>query len=103
MDKPDGRHGGVCGEQYPTSARSWRLSHHARRRAAELGYDPDEILRAAEDPDVAYEQTRFPGQQLRQRGDVAVAVDPRDQVVITVLLRRRDRWAHGRDGRAVSA
>lgn len=78
----------------------WTLCSHARKRAAELGFPLIELLRAAADPEQAYEQSRYgPGRWMHQRGDVAVAVNRQTRTVITVVLRRQDNWVHGTDRR----
>lgn len=85
----------------PSGERSWRVSHHAGARATELGFTVGEVLAAATDPQLAYAQSRYgAAQALHIRGDVAVAVDRDRAVVITVLLRRDERWEHGQDRRA---
>lgn len=78
----------------------WRLTVHARARAAELGFTVAEVLLAAVDPEVTYRSRRFPDMATHQRGDLAVACWPDTRTVCTVLLRSAERWEHGRDVRS---
>jgi len=78
----------------------WRLTAHARARAAELGFELIELLLAAAHPELSYAQPdRGPHQAMCVRGDVAVAVDLASLTIITVVLRRDDAWQHGKDAR----
>lgn len=79
----------------------FRLSHHARRRAQELGFAVNEVLLAAAEPEQSYVSAKRYGEDtyVHQRGDLAVAVHRPDRMVLTVLLRRQDEWTHGVDVR----
>lgn len=78
----------------------WRLTRHARERAAELGFALIDLLEAAANPELTYGQPdRGPHQAMHLRGDVAVGVDTGSLTIITVVLRRDDRWEHGTDRR----
>jgi hypothetical protein len=78
----------------------WRLTQHARARAAEHCFDDAELSAALERPEVSYTQTnRGELRQVRQGGRVAVVVNPETRVVVTVLFRSPAEWqrhlAHG--------
>lgn len=86
----------------------YQITNHARSRAQELGFTINEVLLAAADPEQSYvsSSARYDsGGYVHQRGDLAVVVNRESKTVITVLLRRKDQWEHGKDqrnGRAVS-
>ena len=50
----------------PTEIGGWRLTRHARARAAERGFDEAELFAALERPEVSYTQTNQ--RQVRRRG-----------------------------------
>ena len=69
-------------------------------RGRELGFTVEEIQHAVLFPEVSYAQPeRGDGEEIRQIGDLAIGVNAKERVVKTVLLRRLDRWVHGRDRR----
>ena len=78
------------------------VSSHARHRASELGFTLAEVEACVASPDQSYPSHIRYGAHRRvyQRGDLAVVVAEDTRVVVTVLLRRVDRWEHGRDRRA---
>ncbi len=76
-----------------TATVGWRISGHARSKAAARGFEVREILLAAAEPEVAYEQSHYgTGRFMHQRGDAAVAVDVASRTVITVLWRHETHW-----------
>lgn len=85
----------------PRPSQGWILTTHAEERAAELGFTVAEGLAAANDLGQTYccgpQYTE--GQRIHQREDVALVVDPDDDVVVTVLLRTTEEWTHGVDRR----
>ena len=80
-----------------------RLTYHARERAAEMGVRTRFVKRALADPDVLCPSGYGGGQQVAQRGDLAVPFEERPDPetgepvrwAITVL------W-HGETSRAAS-
>lgn len=73
--------------------RFWRLSHHAQVRLIEMELEPAAVWEVLSKPEVTYEQHRYgPDNELWQKGDLAVAVNARTGVVITVLWRRSEEW-----------
>lgn len=70
------------------SSRSWWISRHAERRMSEMGLEWEEVEAALEEPELTYpsEFTR----RMAVRGRLAVAYDPADHVVVTVLWHRRN-------------
>lgn len=79
----------------------WKVTPHARERAEELGFTLDEVIYAAQRPEVAYgAPDHGPDAFVYQRGDIALGVIPKHKVVQTVLLRSEKRWVHGKDKRA---
>lgn len=74
---------------YLEVALDWTLTAHARDRAKLRGYTINEVLAAAAYPDEPPSK-QFRGGEWRtihRRGDVAVAVNALDRVIITVLHR----------------
>jgi hypothetical protein len=80
-----------------TEITGWRLTHHAQSRAAEHGFADAELAPALERPEVSYTQTNQ--RQVRQKGRLAVVVNPVTGVIVTVLFRSPAEWqrhlAHG--------
>jgi phage-related baseplate assembly protein len=71
----------------------WRLTAHARSAARSRGFNLQEILLTAADPEVVYTAYDYgPDREVRQRGDVAVVVDSSSEVIVTVLWRHLDSW-----------
>jgi hypothetical protein len=71
----------------------WKLTGHARRAAAERGFDLRDVLMAAASPEVRYTAYDYGiDREIRQRGDLAVAVHEPSRTVITVLWRHQERW-----------
>jgi hypothetical protein len=80
--------------------RGWRLTPHVARRAKELGFEYEELLAAAVEPDVTYEQSaRGDGEAICRKGDVTVGVSRPNHMIRTVLLTTTALWAHGCDRR----
>lgn len=63
---------------------SYVASAHALVQGSQKGMTPQEILLAAEQPQITYANGRFPGQMRHIRGDVVAVVDPARKVVVTV-------------------
>ena len=76
-------------------------STHARRRANELGFSTSDLVQCVVDPEQSYcgHPAYGPDRRVYQRGDLAVVVHEPSRTVVTLLLRRLDRWEHGRDRR----
>jgi hypothetical protein len=75
------------------SSLGWRLSGHARTAARARGFAVADVLLACVDPQQTYPTLNHgPGREVRQRGHIAVAVDPHSKTVITVLLRSQQHW-----------
>lgn len=77
------------------------LSHHARMRAAELGFHETEVLGCIARPETMYPggPEHPPGRVIYRRGSCACVVDPVERSVVTVLLNTRRAWTHGVDSR----
>jgi hypothetical protein len=77
----------------PVAAFGWTLTEHARRRALVRGFDIREVLTAAANPEQSYVQPAH-GEHaaIHQRGEVAVAVNKKDRVVISVLHRVQENY-----------
>ena len=77
------------------------LSWHARRRTHELGFSVRDVADCVRRAEQSY--SCHPGygsdRRIYQRGDVCVVLHEPTRVVVTVLLRRADRWHHGHDRR----
>lgn len=78
-----------------------RLSWHAQKRAAELGFTSADVEKCVRFPEQSYPShpSYGPGRRMYQRRTLAVVVDIDNNVVITVLLRTQRRWTHGVDDR----
>lgn len=76
-----------------TPATAWTFTHHLKQRAAQRGITDAAIIEVLHTPDVTYPQSAFGSdRQVRQRGELAVVVNPLTHMVITVLFRDYDRW-----------
>ena len=77
---------------------AWRLTPHARSRAAEFGFTVEEVVACANEPTLAYDSdaTRYGrDERVHKRGRVACIVRPSKKTVVTVLLPKIDKWEHG--------
>jgi hypothetical protein len=75
------------------------LSPHAFERALEHGFSHDDVLLAVASPEQTYTcpvEQYGPDRRMYQRADVAVVVDERLRLVVTVLPRVQKRWEHAR-------
>lgn len=71
----------------------WRPTKHAVAKMTARDVAWAEVMEVLQRPEVVYRDTRrSPRQQVMQRGDLAVVVDPADGAVITVLLRSDQQW-----------
>lgn len=74
--------------EHTTSARNpgagFTLSGHAAQQARAKGWTEDDVLSAANDPHVTYDNGRYPGQKRHIRGDLVAVVHPESQKVVTV-------------------
>jgi hypothetical protein len=71
----------------------WRLTAHARSAARSRGFTIPEVLLTAVDPEVVYTAYDYgPDREVRQRGDVAVAVVWSSKIILTVLWRHGEEW-----------
>lgn len=75
------------------SLEDWSFTFHAASRAVDMAAGTDEIRAAVECPEMVYPQIRYPGNEIRVAGRLALAVDPVAKRVLTVLWHR----AEGRD------
>lgn len=60
------------------------LSGHAAQQARAKGWTEDQVLDAANNHEVRYENGRYPGQFRHIRGDIVAVVHPESQKVVTV-------------------
>lgn len=65
-------------------AGGYRLSPHAASQALTKGWSHDEVLEAANNPSVTYDNGRYPGQKRHIRGDLVAVVHPHSMTVKTV-------------------
>jgi hypothetical protein len=79
----------------------YRLSPHAKERAAELGFNQAEIDKCVQSPEQSYPShaSYGPDRRTYQRGALAVVLALGTQDVVTVLLRTPRTWVHGVDDR----
>jgi hypothetical protein len=64
----------------------YTLSPHARQQIASKGFDEQAVLAAANDPDISYDNGRFPGQRRHIANGICAVVDPSRNTVVTVYL-----------------
>ena len=83
----------------PGKLRDWSFTVHARDRMASRDFSPHQVLAACEHPEWITASLE-PELELRYRGHLAVLVNSRTHVVVTVLLRSRSRWTDA-DARAI--
>jgi hypothetical protein len=60
------------------------LSGHAAQQARAKGWTEDDVINAANNPSIAYDNGRFPGQKRHIRGDLVAVVHPESRKVVTV-------------------
>lgn len=84
----------------PSPLPGWRITEHARARAAERGICDRDLRLTIEEPWCTYPQTDTYGanRQVRSRGDWAVVVNPATRTLITVLFRSQAHYPHARQG-----
>jgi hypothetical protein len=59
------------------------LSGHAQQQIRAKGWSEDQVLHAANNPSITYDNGRFPGQKRHIHGDIVAVVHPESQKVIT--------------------
>lgn len=73
---------------HTTSTRSetsgFTLSGHAAQQARAKGWAEDDILHAANNPSITYENGRYPGQMRHIHNDIVAVVHPESQKIVTV-------------------
>jgi hypothetical protein len=66
----------------------WKLSRHVLDQAALKGIKLEALMACVDNPTVAYESGRYPGQKKHIRDGLCVAVDVSSKTAITVFLDR---------------
>lgn len=66
----------------------YRLSHHAKVKAANEGVPSAQLLEAADNPSLTYPNPRMPHQMRHVLDGVSVTVDPVNKVVVTFYAER---------------
>lgn len=69
-----------------SSSGAYRLTGHAAKQAAAKGFSHEDILSAANDPEIVSDNGRYPGQKRHVRGNIVAVVDPIRQHVITAYV-----------------
>ena len=94
----------------PPARRSFRLSHHATKRAAEMRLTMDQIVALVDDPHVVAEHdvmSKYHGDGtiMHMRGEHTAVLDPEHRVIVTLLWRWREGWEENElgEGREVRA
>jgi len=62
----------------------YQASAHALVQASQKGFAPAEVLAAADNPQISYDNGRFPGQRRHIRNGLVAVVDPARQIVVTI-------------------
>lgn len=62
----------------------YTLSGHAAQQARAKGWTEDQVIHAANNPSIAYDNGRYPGQRRHIHGDVVAVVHPESQKIVTV-------------------
>ena len=62
----------------------YQASAHALVQASQKGFTPAEVLAAADNPQISYDNGRFPGQRRHIRNGLVAVVDPARQIVVTI-------------------
>ncbi len=73
------------------------ISGHARKRLAEHGFSEGDVLEVVLSPEQTYTccQDRYgPDRRMHQRGPLAVVIDTRLRLIVTVLPRTQERCEH---------
>lgn len=63
----------------------WRFTYHALRRAVDMALDAEEIRAVLASPTRTTYSRKYKNCWVLSNGHIALAVDPTDKVVITVL------------------
>jgi hypothetical protein len=73
-------------KQKPTHEQptGYSLSGHAAQQSRAKGWNPSDVLQAANDPHTTYDNGRYPDQKRHIRGDIVAVVHPESQKVVTV-------------------
>lgn len=79
-----------------TPTQTWWITAHAAKAMLARGFNRNQVLEAAANPEVTYpsghEYPQWQTRQTRQRGTVAVIVDTERMEIITVLKREVEQW-----------
>lgn len=66
------------------------LRGHARKQALLKGFDPVDVLRAANDPAHTYPNGRYPNQRRHVRDGIVAVVDVTNQQIVTVYADQQE-------------
>lgn len=73
----------------PREVDGWRLSRHARVRMAEMGVTLAEVQACLSPSAVQVRSTTYPGCMNRWHGRIALATNPAERSIITMLWNRQ--------------
>lgn len=77
----------------PEAMDGWRFTQHARARVNARGFDPHEVVRACESPEICTTAYDYGHDRFRYvRGKVVVIAVPDTAEIVTVLLRSYQQW-----------
>lgn len=68
----------------PQEPEGYSLSGHAAQQARAKGWNPSDVVQAANDPHTTYANGRYEGQMRHIRGDIVAVVHPESKKVVTV-------------------
>lgn len=77
----------------PGRLRDWSFSPHARAAVDGRGFDPHEVVRTCQDPEISSTAYDYGAGRFRfVRGHLVVIANPEERRIITVLLRSYQQW-----------
>lgn len=69
---------------HPLTGDGFTLSGHAAQQATSKGWSHEDVVAAANNPQITYDNGRYPDQKRHIRGDIVAVVHPASGKVVTV-------------------
>lgn len=87
----------------PARLRGWWFSPHARAAVVSRGFDPHEVIRTCEEPEISVSGYDYGPDRFRYvRGEMVVIAVPHSRQIVTVLLRSYQQWNNNDARKAVT-